>query len=572
MPGERYFTARDSLLGCCRRIDTLAKESGLTGGEDRARAYKKLARPLRIVVLGEVNSGKSMLFNALVGCELCPAGPLPSTQQTGWYRYAETESNLKRKDGWVEARRPVEFLRHFELIDTPGTNSGWRDQVFSDLSRFQMADLLLVVFPVLNTWTAATWELVSALDDEALEKTLLVVQRSDEKTADDLKVIRGHMKELCVKRVGRELPIFAVAAQLAYEAKVNPTTERKGWSASGFLAFEQYLSEQVCYSAQRRHLLHRTSQEAARHLREIEEGFDRQRRGMDDDGWFLTGLEREADQLRDMVLEALPKTLAGARGRYEAEVGSLGKLLGRSLGATRTLARLFLGDSTPARIEAGFATSLQETIRGFAALDAARLLEECDGHWNDVRPRVIERMGMDPGGAMLSGEEQGQGVAVEKFTNRVGRAVTVVLGQLRVRALLDASVRNRNQRMKGLVAVVLLLLTAAGVCGALGYDPVAYGLSAGAAVLAGMTVLAMWISRRALVNGVRRRLLDSVGQFEAALAGDYSEAVRVLFRDYSNSLIRVRRQLAQRKETLEPRVERWNDLYLELKSIEQEME
>jgi hypothetical protein len=69
----------------------------------------------------------------------------------------------------------------------------------------------------------------------------------------------------------------------------------------------------------------------------------------------------------------------------------------------------------------------------------------------------------------------------------------------------------------------------------------------------------------------RRRLLDSVGRFESAIRGDYADAVRGLFRDYSNGLSGVRRQLADRKATLEPRARKWNALYLELKSIEQDL-
>jgi hypothetical protein len=405
--------------------------------------------------------------------------------------------------------------------------------------------------------------------EEVLDRVAVVIQQADTKSLDDLKVIRGHMTDLCLKKVGRELPIIAVAAQLALDAKVSPTTARKGWSASGFSGFEEFVANEVCQSEYRSHLIHRTSQEAARRLREIDEVMDRQRRSMSDDGWFLAGLEREVEKLRELVLECSSDTLAGARGRYEAEVGHLGRIIGRSMGVAPTLFRLFVGDSTPARIESKFAARLQSAIRDFAQLDAGRLLEECEGHWSEARPRVLERMGVDPEDSSVSGEAREP--VIMKFTSRLGQAVTGVLGQLRVRAMLDGLVRQRNGRLRGWLAVLLLVLTAAGICGALDESRVAMILLGVAGFLLVAGLVFSWWSRRVVIRETRRRLLDSADRFEAAMRGDYSDAVRGLFADYSNGLTVVRREIANRKATLEPRSAQWNALYLELKSIDQDL-
>ncbi len=569
MVGERHFAARDRLLGCFSRIEELAASSGVEWTPDPDGARGRLARPIRLVVLGEVNAGKSTLLNALAGAELCPAGPLPTTQRTTLYRHAPVEREGEGEGGWTEVGRPVDFLRRFELIDTPGTNSGWKDGIFADLPRFEQADVLLVVFPSGNTWTAATWDLVSRLSDDALARTTLVVQQADRKEADDLRVIEGHMRDLCVKKVGRALPILPVAAGLALEAKLDPQESRKSWSASRFAAFEDHLTTTACDSEPRRYLLDRTMQEASDLLRDIESAFDRQRRSMDDDGWFLAGLEREARQLRDLVLENSPKTLAGARGRYENEVAHLARRLGRMLGIGPTVWRLFVGDSAAARAEARLADGLGEAIRDFAAADAERLLAECEGHWSDVRPRVVERMGLDPGVAEIHGG--GRAEATARFVESLAKAVTEVLGQLRVRASLDAPLRSRNRRLRFLLAVLLMLLTAAGTCGGLGFDRWAWPLLLATCGMAGVFVLSAWVSRMRIVGQTRQRLRDSVGRFETAMRGDYGEAVRGLFDEYANGLIGVRRQLAERQATLKPREESWSRLHLELRSIEQDL-
>ncbi|MGB6222746.1 dynamin family protein [Haloferula sp.] len=569
MPGDRYFSGRDRLLDCFARIEKLGRASGIAPRKDEDDARSRLAGPLKIVALGEVNAGKSTLLNALAGSEICPAGPLPTTRKTIAYTFGEVTKDEEGEDGWVRAIRPLEYLKKFEMIDTPGSNSGWRDSVVAAMPRYEQADLILMVFPAANTWTAATWDLISMTSEDALPRVALVIQQADTKSTEDIQVIRGHMTELCLKKVGRKLPIIAIAGQLAFDAKVSPQTARKSWSASRFSVFEEFVSEEVCHSEMRQYLLQRTAQEAARRLREIEDGLDKQRRGMNDDGYFLAGLEREGDQLRDLVLAAATERLAGARGRYEAEVGRISKQLGRTLGIFPTTFRLFLGDTTPARMETEFAGRLQSAIRDFAQLDAARLLDECEGHWNEVRPRVVERMGMDPGVSSVSGDVREK--VIENFTERVEQGVSGVVGQLRVRGLLDTLVRNRNQRLRYLMAVLLLVMIAAGSCGALGQTKYSWILMGVAGFLGLVGFLLAWFSRLAVVRDTRSRLLDSVGRFETAMHGDYADAVRGLFQEYSNGLSGVRRLLADRKSSLEPRSRKWDALYLELKSIEQDL-
>lgn len=570
MVGERYFAAREKLLTCFEAIRALGDEVRLEEVEVEHSALADLTRPLRVVALGEVNAGKSTVLNALVGQELCPASPLPTTQRTIHYCHGPTERDQDTEEGWQVALRPVDFLRRIELIDTPGCNSGWRESVLGDVDRFAKGDLILVVFPAGNTWTAATWDLLSALDDDALERVLLVVQQADEKTADDLRVIEGHMRDLSIKKLGRELPILNMAAGLALEARLSPETARKGWSASRFSLFEDFIDREVCDSTARRYLFDRTCQEASRFLRRIEDTLDRQRRGMDDDGWFLAGLEKEADQLRDEVFAAAGRTLSQQRELYAGTVAKTARFMAGRLGPARSFFGLLFGDSTAVRVEAHFAEHLQSMISGFSRQDAARLLSQCESHWGQVRPRVIERMGMDPGGAPISGETGVQ--VVDQSVREVCKAMPGVLGQLRVRAALDAPLRRRNRRLKSLLVIMLLIFIAAGVLGTLGVEPVATYLAIGGGSWAGITFMMMWVSGHSLMKETRQRLLDAAGSVESGMEHHYVESVRDLFAAYSNGLIGVRRQLADRQADLSPQADRWNALYLELKMIEQELD
>ena len=557
--GQRYFESRNRLLECRKGIEALARECGVPERKDEAEAWAALERPLQFAVLGEVNAGKSTLINVLAGGEVSPAGLLPMTREITRYRFGRRGATLPREDGWPVVAASAPSLRRIEWIDTPGSNGDDRDKVVADLDRVAAADLLLVVFPADNTWTAATWGLLERLTEEALRRTILVVQQADRKSDADLRVIRGHMRDLAVKKTGVELPWVAVSAKQVL----------RGARDEGFAALGEWISQEICRSPERQHRLRWLCQDAGRRLREIEEALEAQRRGMDDDGWFLSGLEREAEKLRDLILEVSPKTLAGARGRYENEVARLARGLASQLGPARSFWRLLGGDRTSIEVEAVFAERLQEAVRDFSRADVERLLEECEGHWGEVRPRVLERMKLDPGEVPLSGEQRERVVA--DFAAQMDKAVGAILNQLRVRAVLDGPLRRRNAQLKAWAVLALSLISAAGICGTLRLDDPAVGLLGGGALAGVLGWLAAVVTGRRVVGLVRERLSDARGRFEAAMREDYTAAVRGLFREYSNGLMEVRRGLADRRATLEPRSRNWSEWFLRLKAVEQEV-
>lgn len=563
MPGERYFSVRDRLSELLGWIGELDHEVGLEPEAEHPAPV--LSQPVLIAVIGEVNAGKSSLLNALAGVSLCPAGPLPETREIRLYRHGP-EADHPVQPLLVECRRPLEYLRNFDLLDSPGTNARGSDHGAVLEPFLEHADLVLAVFTAENPWTAATWDAVSRLSPEALARTALVVQRIDLKQPLDIPIILGHMRDLSLKRVGQVLPIFPVAAEVALEAKRTEPVSRELWTASRFSALEHFLSERICDSIERRQLLHDGWHHAARSLRRLEGRLDVQRRGMEDDAWFLSGIEREMDDLRDASLEEAPQRLGEALERYRNEVEGVVRRLRSKLGWWRSLARLFTGDGSAAQIEATFAARMQELAIGFARDEAKRLVAACEEHWETVRPRVRERMGFEAGSCALSGEEQ-EGV-VGRFVASLEKAVPQALGSLRVRGVLDPLVRRRNTTLKGFTVVGLLLVIAAAGCGLALMQHVAMLLLGAALAVFAVAAVAAWISRARLASGYRDRLLAGAPTFAEGLKGEHGEAIRLLFRDHSSSLIGVRRRLAVERAALQPRLERANSLYIALKSVE----
>jgi hypothetical protein len=55
------------------------------------------------------------------------------------------------------------------------------------------------------------------------------------------------------------------------------------------------------------------------------------------------------------------------------------------------------------------------------------------------------------------------------------------------------------------------------------------------------------------------------------LADDYQNGVREFFLEYATMFQAVRRRIADAKQQLRPRTERWSELFLALKAIDQEL-
>jgi hypothetical protein len=66
-------------------------------------------------------------------------------------------------------------------------------------------------------------------------------------------------------------------------------------------------------------------------------------------------------------------------------------------------------------------------------------------------------------------------------------------------------------------------------------------------------------------------LLDTCSSFASTLRTDYEDALRIVFKDYASSLSVVRTHLAHERLAADPRLRRWQELFLTLKAIEQEL-
>ena len=571
MLGERYFATRDRLRELMRGIDALAAETGVDTPDTAEvdAAAPDLDAPFQFLVCGEVNAGKSSLLNAIFGHELCDTGDLPDTGRIRRYRHGTTRRREEISPQLEDRHHPAEFLRNFQLIDTPGANSSARGHLDTIGTLLPAADLVLFVFSIANPWEATTWDLLARLDDDTFDRAAIVVQQCDLRERGQVEVILGHLRELSLKRLGRLLPTFAVSAHRAMLAKREHPPAYAPWQASGFGPLEDHISRRICHSPRRRRMLDHWRKRSAHTLQRIEERTDDTLRAVNRSDRFLAEIEREIDALRQGFVLRLPRHLAEVTGVFQREAAWVAKRLNRRLGPASTLLRLFTGDRSGTEIENLFITRLQTAVETVATQDAGETVETCRRHRTALAARVKEEIGVELGESTEL--EAILGPAKDRFIERLGRAARSGIGGLKGRHALEVALRQRRTPLKTLVAFALLALTTAGVTGTLDI-PFAPWAALGLAGVCGILfALGSLLSRREIVDDFRERLLDACGGFASGLRGDYEEALRVFFQDYTACLGEVKRHLARQKLVLEPRMQRWNGLFLALKAVEQDL-
>jgi hypothetical protein len=571
MFGERYFATRERLSQVMHGIAGLALETSadLGGSLPLEEIENGLGAPFLFVVCGEVNAGKSTLLNGLFGHDLCPANVLPETDRVISYQHGNPARDIRISPLHEEHHRPLEFLRDFILIDTPGTNStvGGHQEI---TARFlPAADLIFFVFPVTNPWGASTWNLISELAPETLQQAVFIIQQADLREPVDISVIRGHMEDLAMKRLGRVLPIFALSGKLACQARRAPPVAGDFLPASGYPELESFITRNVCESPRRKNLIETWRSQAAAALRAVEDHVENQNHALNCHGRFLDTVEREIDDIRERFVTRLPRHLAGVAEVFETEAVWISKRLRRRLGVIPSFFRLFVGDRTGPKIEAIFVERLQAAVEAVAEEDGLEVVEFCRNHWTELGGRVKEAMAVDLGSAAPLDATLAD--AKTRFVQRLGHAARQGIGNLKVRNQLDKDLRRRNLALKSFAFMTLLLTTAGATCGALGIRWLPLVFCSLAALFLTGGLLTAWLTRRPIIAEFQKHLLDTCGGFATTLRSDYEEALRIVLRDYASSLNAVRTHLVNEKKAIEPRLKRWQDLFLTLKAIEQDL-
>jgi small GTP-binding protein len=254
MVAEKYLELRSKLGTTLGSLITLAHQIGAP--EDALRNLQNLVtnlgQPFLFVVVGEVKAGKSSLLNALFGRDFCKVDVLPATDRIYEFKYGETDYDVQISDHITALHRRIEFLKDFNIVDTPGTNTIVANHQEITENFVPMADLIVFVFAVTNPWAASAWDFLRLIGQQWKKNIVFVVQQADLRDPHEVEIVSKHLDQTVLQILGANCPIFAVSAKKAFLAKTSPNADReKLWSESHFGELEDWITETVSRSDER---------------------------------------------------------------------------------------------------------------------------------------------------------------------------------------------------------------------------------------------------------------------------------------------------------------------------------
>lgn len=222
------------------------------GRADDARRVADVAAALSeaflVVIVGEFNSGKSSVVNALFGEKLMEEGPVPTTAKITLVRHGNERSERSISQFLLERRIPSDLLRDLTLVDTPGTNSIVAEHQRLTEDFIPRADLILFVTSYDRPLTQSEVQFLSYIRGDWGKQFVCVVNKADlARSEDDMRQVLAHVTSGIEDKFGVRPEVFPLSAALAYEAKTTASDVARTalWTQSLFGPFEQFVRERL---------------------------------------------------------------------------------------------------------------------------------------------------------------------------------------------------------------------------------------------------------------------------------------------------------------------------------------
>lgn len=174
------------------------------------QALLDLEGPFLLVLVGEFNSGKSSLANALLGADLLPEGPTPTTDRIQLLEYGE--GGEEAGEGFARLRLPHPLLRELALVDTPGTNALLEAHEVLTRRFLPRADLVLFVTSADRPLTRSEGEFLGLVRAWG-KKVVLAVNKADLLEPQDQEAVARYVAAGVRGILGEEVPLFLVSAR-----------------------------------------------------------------------------------------------------------------------------------------------------------------------------------------------------------------------------------------------------------------------------------------------------------------------------------------------------------------------
>ena len=528
---------------------------------------RALNDPFLFVVVGEVKAGKSSLLNALFGRDFCKVDVLPATDKVYLFKYGEQEKNVHVSERLTECYRPAPFLQDFNIVDTPGTNTIVAEHQEITEEFIPRADLVLFVFSVVNPWAASAWEFLKLVHSTWLKNVVFVLQQSDLRSPDEVETVVKHLEETAQKQVGAKIPIFAVSAKKAFEAKA-------GRLYSGELAdsrlpeLEQYIDNAITEGADRLGKLLSVVRSGQVILSKMREKLASTLTLLHQDEQRLQKLSATLEERKKQSLRQIGGVLYALSQSYEKAQQRAEELLREKLSFGQTLKLVFRKADWQRDFQRDIEERLKDSFQRQIEQSLELLEEDLKSVWKQLHERLQEDFDRDKRGPATMPDFHNRRTALlkkieltllEKMSSRdiddqMQRMFTETAGLLRVPAGVAAAAGGVAALAAALAQGALLDVT---------------GTIAGIAAVFGAVVAV--VKRRKILNEFGREMRHRREEVLQAIEDQLTHSVELFYQELGATFEPLRSFCATQLSEYQPKDERCRALATKLGALEERL-
>lgn len=549
--GGEYLNTRDALIDLIRYTRVLAKRADSPLEESEDTLEDQLRDPFRFVVIGEDGVGKTSFLEALTGASLEGiefTSPSVSVVRDLGHRVFEEAEDACKKVYTTQ-------LSGLEFVETRGLSSIGEEQVASLRYLIEGADFIFWLFSSENPWAATTWDALERDYSLAAMKSALVLHQSDRRSSSDVEMLLGHMKELCVKRVNIAMPLFAT----------NNVQENVGMQEC-----TDYVNLTLNRSIDRRRQLRYVYKQTYAILCRTEENVDDRSRNLAGDQEYLQSIEAQIDRTREEEVRRVMENMSQLGQLLRSQIKRVVRFSSFRTGVIASHCSFFGKGRVAAKVERYLIDCVSKESEYFAEKEVQKMRTLCREKWLEIKPHLESRLSIDVGDFNEKSFSEQQEVFVEEMSRSVRQAML----SLKQKRFLDALIARRYQVIRNLLQWALLLITIGSLVGVFTVNPLnSFSLSivgAGGGVLLASAFYARKTSVR-VNRSFGESLEDAVPALQKNLREGYIDRVRAYFNGYMPMFESMRRHVSDAKSELEPLQKVAAQLFLRLKSLEQEI-
>ncbi|MCK5635636.1 MAG: dynamin family protein, partial [Anaerolineales bacterium] len=229
---------RDIIRRLLQILDTWEIETN--DSEHLDQALEQLNELFLLVVVGEFNSGKSALINALLGETYLTEGVTPTTDRIYIVKHGEPGNPEFIRENVRVVRYPAEILREVHIVDTPGTNAVLRHHEAIVRDFVPRSDMVIFVTSADRPFTESERDFLENIRKWG-KKVVVIINKIDIlQNAEAIDEVVSFVSNQVQRLLDFEPELFQLSARAAQQMNADDSSSKH---AEAFLRFQEYLQD-----------------------------------------------------------------------------------------------------------------------------------------------------------------------------------------------------------------------------------------------------------------------------------------------------------------------------------------